>query len=170
MVFHWPGLDRRVTTWLVISALAFAVFTLASAAGLFSPKNPAQRFEEEMSEYFRGASQGFQAQGVLINEREFRVTVLNPDETKFRRKPSADSSVSTDANLNQECYQAWQIMTIALSAIPDGIDPGYTSFLEWKWPVTVEWGWTNPGTLETKLNRHTFTAEQTRQTEKQCLV
>ena len=165
-----PGVPgQRVGILLAGLGILFAGFVFAPTTGVFTSKNPAQRFEDELRGFLGGKGKTFQAQGVLIENREFRVTVLNPDETKFQVKPTAESALPSDTQLNQDCYRAWQILSIALFAVPDGTDPGYTDYRKWKWPVTVEWSWTAPGTLETKLKSHTFTAAQTQQGAAQCI-
>ena len=161
--------DAKIYAALAALGLGYLGFTLASAAGAFTSKNPAERFENEMRGYFGGKSENFSAHALLIDGREWRVTVLNPDRSRFATKPMDEDGLPSDVQLDQNCYQAYQLMILAHSFIPQGTDPGYTDYQKWKWPITVEWGWTTPDTLETKLHRHAFTPAQTREGLRQCI-
>ena len=162
--------NTRIYAALACLGLGFCGFVLASAAGVFTSKNPAQRFEDEMRGHFGRQSNNFSAHALLIDGREWRVTVLNPDRTRLITRPPDESGLPAAARLDQACSQAFLLMSLALSYVPPGSDPGYADDQKWRWPVTVEWGWTTPDTLEANLNRRTFTAAQTRAGVRQCVL
>ncbi|MFC6592754.1 hypothetical protein ACFP81_12620 [Deinococcus lacus] len=155
---------------LGLGYVASYALVFASVSGVFMPKNPAQRFEHEMRGHFGGKNDNFSAHALLVDGREWRVTVLNPDKARFPTKPIDEDGLPADTPLDQTCYQALKLMSLAHSYMLGGSDPGYSDYQKWRWPITVEWGWTTPGTLETKLNCRTFTAAQTREGLRQCVL
>lgn len=122
-----------------------------------------------MRVHFGGKEENFSAHALLLDGHEWQVTVLNLDRARFATKPYDEAGLPAEPRLDQTCYQALQLMHLAHAYIPQGSDPGYTNDQKWKWPITVEWGWTAPDTLKATLHRHTFFPAQTREGLRQCI-
>lgn len=94
--------------------------------------------------------------GVIDGDRTFRITVLNPRGLWTALPAGSYEPSIQNARYDPDCLTAWHIMLLAQP--PDGDDPGYTDDRQWRWPVTVEFGDTRPGTVEANLKRFTFPA------------
>ncbi|MPY68185.1 hypothetical protein F8S09_16135 [Deinococcus sp. SDU3-2] len=102
-----------------------------------------------------GGHPDFAAFGVIEDDRALRVSVLNP--TGLRTVlPAEYDELTQGARYDPDCLGAWHILLQATP--PHGDDPGYTDYREWRWPVTVEFGATRPGTVEAHLKRFSFPA------------
>lgn len=96
--------------------------------------------------------------GVIDDDRIFRITVLNPRGLWTALPAGSHTPAIQNASYDPDCLIAWHIMLLA--GPPEGNDPGYGDPLHWRWSTVVEFGDTQPGTVEVGLKRFTFEPDE----------